>query len=260
MEVISPALRAPRRSITPILATSVGGMALVVVGLSLAYIAYATPALSMILPTGHPTAGQMAAGMAIWALALVAPAGCVLAGANRLARLLVSARHQMPRQSTTQRALADIPDVVVATGLHLSDGRTVPDVVLGPFGAVVVRDLPAAPLIRIQDGRWSVRAQRGWIALDSPLERTVRDAERVRRWLAHDDADFVVKVYSVVVGTDPRVQRTPACAVVAPDQLAAWIRALPAQRSLTSGRRERMIAMVRESAGAPPKGPDARDW
>ena len=249
MEVISPAHRTQRRSITPMLTTSAIGMALVVGGLSLAYLAYATPALSMILPAGHPSAGQMAAGMAIWALALVAPAACVLAGTTRLARLLAAARDRMPKHSAAHRALASIPDVVVATGLTLPDGRGVPDVILGPFGAVVVRELPPAAVTRIQNGHWHLRTQRGWIALENPLERTVRDAERVRRWLAHDDADFVVKVYSAVIGKDTRVERTPSCAVLVPEQLAAWIQALPAQRSLTAGRRDRMIAMVRESAG-----------
>lgn len=249
MEVISPAHRSARRSITPLLTTSVAGMALVVGGLSLAYIAYATPALSMILPTGHPTAGQMAAGMAIWALALVAPAACILAGTNRLARLLAATRGRMPKRSVAHRALADVPDVVVATGLELSDGRGVPDVILGPFGAVVVRELPPASVTRIQGSAWHLRTKRGWIHLENPLDRTVRDAERVRRWLAHDDADFLVKVYAAVLGTDPRVARTSGCAVLTPEQLGPWIAALPAQRSLTPGRRDRMLAMVREAAG-----------
>jgi hypothetical protein len=248
MEVISPASGAPRRSITPLLVTSVVGMALVVGGLTLAYVAYATPALSMILPTGHPTAGQMAAGMAIWALALVAPAACILAGTSRLARLLAAVRYRIPQRSLAQRSLEGHPDVVVATGLVLPDGRSVPDIVLGAFGAVVVRELPSASITRIREGHWQLRTQRGWIPLEDPLERTVRDAERVRRWLAHDDADFVVKVYAAVIGPDPRVARTAACAVLTPEQLRPWLDALPAQRSLTSGRRDRMLAMVREAA------------
>ena len=74
-----------------------------------------------------------------------------------------------------------------------------------------------------------------------------RDAERVRRWLTDDD-DFLVKVYSAVVGPDPTVARTPHCAVLAPDQLAAWISALPAQRSLTPGRHQRVLDTVRAAA------------
>ena len=75
-----------------------------------------------------------------------------------------------------------------------------------------------------------------------------RDAERVRRWLGHDDADFVVKVYAAVVGPAPTVDRTAGCAVLTPDQLGSWIAALPAQRSLTTGRRELILDLVRDAA------------
>jgi hypothetical protein len=36
--------------------------------------------------------------------------------------------------------------------------------------------------------------------------------------------------------------------VLTPDQLVAWVMALPAQRSLTAGRRERMLDLVRRAA------------
>jgi len=74
-----------------------------------------------------------------------------------------------------------------------------------------------------------------------------RDAERVRRWLGHDDADFVVKVYAAVLGRAPTVARTPACAVLKPDQLETWIGGLPAQRTLTESRRQQMLDVVREA-------------
>ena len=249
MQVISPTPARGRPGFIPLLAPTIIGTALIVAGLSLAYVAFATPVLSMILPTGRPSAGQMAAGMAIWAFALVAPAACILAGTSRLARLLAAMRARVSHHSPTHRALASLPDVVVATGLTLPDGRGVPDLVLGPFGAAVVRDLPPTSLTRVHQGGWQLRTQRGWIPIENPLDRTVRDAERVRRWLAHDDADFVVKVYSAVVGPTPTVQRTPACAVLTPDQLAPWVAALPAQRSLTPGRRDVMLDLVREAAG-----------
>ncbi len=83
--------------------------------------------------------------------------------------------------------------------------------------------------------------------MENPLERATRDAERVRRWLTEDD-DYLVKVYSAVVGPDPAIARTAACAVLTPDQLAAWIAALPAQRGLTPGRRSRVLDLVRAAA------------
>lgn len=248
MEVITPPRPVEHRSITPLLRSTLVGIALVGAGLSSAYLAFATPLLSSVLPAGHPSIAQLATGMAVWALALVAPAGFILVGTNRLAHLLARIRGRMPHRSSTVQALAGLPeDVVVATGLTLPDGRRVADVVIGPFGAAVIRELPPARLTRVHNGQWQLRTQRGWIPLDDPLQRTVRDAERVRRWLGHDDADFVVKVYAAVVGEDPIVSRTTACAVLTPDQLAPWVAALAPQRSLTAGRRERMLDLVREA-------------
>lgn len=250
MEVITPRRPEQHRSVAPLLSSTVVGTALVVGGLSMAYAAFATPLLAMVLPVGRPSAGQMAAGMAIWAIALVAPAAFILAGTNRLARLLVAVRGHLPRHSPTMTALAGLAeDVVVVTGLMLPDGRGVSELVMGPFGAVVLRELPPPQATRIQNGNWQLRTQRGWIPLDDPLARAVRDADRVRRWLAHDDADFVVKVYAAVVGTDPSVQRTPACAVLMPNQLAAWVVSLPSQRSLTPGRRQLMLDLARDAVG-----------
>ena len=250
MEVIAPPRPMEHRSVTPLLSSTVLGTALVVGGLSLAYMAFATPLLTMILPVGRPTTGQMAMGMAIWALALVAPAGFILAGTNRLARLLAAIRGRRPARSPIMQALAGMSEeVIVITGLQLADGRGLPELVMGPFGAIVLRELPPPQVTRIQNGHWQLRTQRGWIPLDDPLTRTARDADRVRRWLAHDDADFVVKVYAAVVGTDPTVTRTPACAVVTPDQLAAWVTGLPSQRSLTPARRQLMVELARDAIG-----------
>ncbi|HET7169905.1 MAG TPA: hypothetical protein VFI69_11960 [Candidatus Limnocylindrales bacterium] len=249
MQVISPAASRPRPSIGPLLGGVVVGTLLVVGGVVLAVLAFATPILGAVVPSGRPSVGEMATGVVIWALALVAPAAFLLAGASRLMRTLAVVRGRMPRRSTTLKALETLPaDLTVAHGLALPDGRPVSELVLGAFGAAVIRELPPAGLTRIRDGRWEVRGQRGWIALENPLERASRDAERVRRWLAHDDADFVVKVYAAVVGPQPTVARTATCAVLSPDQLGAWITALPAQRSITDGRREQMLETVREAA------------
>jgi hypothetical protein len=251
MEVISPAQRAPRPSIGPIVASAMAGTMLVVGGLTLAYIVFATPVLSMLLPNGRGDTGQMAVGMAIWAIALVAPAACILLGTSRLARMLASTGARTRRRTAAATVLNGLPDdVVVASGIVLPDGRPVPDLIVGPFGAAVVRELPPAAAVRIQNGNWQLRTPRGWISLEDPLTRTVRDSERVRRWLAHDDADFVVKTYAAVISRDLPIERTTACAVVTPDQLASWVAALPPQRSLTAGRREQMIERVREAADA----------
>ena len=93
--------------------------------------------------------------------------------------------------------------------------------------------------------RWEVRVSAGgWMPIENPLERAARDAERVRRWVAHEDRDHVVKVYAAVVSADPSVERTPTCAAVTVDQVPAWLAALPAQRSLTADRQARIAELV----------------
>lgn len=248
MDVIAPSRPQTRATLVPMMSGTVLGTLSIVGGLALAYIAFATPFLDLALPSGRPDAIQTAIGITIWAVALVAPAGFVLAGANRLARNLASARNRAPRRSITLNALDSLPDdITVASGLTLSDGRGVSELVIGPFGAAVVRELPPAHITRIHGDNWQVRGARGWISLENPLERATRDAERVRRWLTEDD-DFLVKVYSAVVGPDPAIARTSGCAVLTPDQLASWIAALPAQRGLTPGRHSRVLDLVRAAA------------
>lgn len=248
MDVIVPSRPLQRPSIIPLVSGTVFSTLFIVGGLVMAYLVFATPFLDLALPSGRPDAGQAAIAIGIWAIALVAPAGFVLVGTNRLARLLAAARGRGIRRSTTLKALDSLPDdITVASGLTLPDGRGVSELVIGPFGAAVVRELPPAAVTRINGDSWQVRTSRGWVSLENPLDRAVRDAERVRRWLSDDD-DFLVKVYSAVVGPTPAIARTPNCAVLTPDQLAAWISALPAQRSLTPGRHQRMLDVVRTVA------------
>ena len=250
MEVIQPTHRMPKPSMAPLLGGSAIATILIVFGIVMAYVVLATPTLSVILPTGRLNIGQMATGMLIWTVALIGPAALVLLGASRMLRILTSLKVRNPPRSPLLRALDSLPDgVVVARGLTLADGRGVSDVVLGPFGAAVIRELPPAAMTRVREGRWELRTPRGWTPLENPLERAGRDSERVRRWLGHDDADFVVKVYAAVVGTSRTITRTTDCAVLTPDEVAPWIAALPPQRSLTEGRREQVLDLVREAAG-----------
>jgi len=248
MDLISPSRPVQRTSVVPLVGGTLFATLFIVGGLAMAYVVFATPFLSQTLPSGRPDATQTLVGMATWAVALVGPAALVLIGANRLARNLANARGN-GRPSATLKALGELPDdITVANGLTLPDGRGLSELVIGPFGAAVIRELPPAAVTRVRGDTWQVRTSRGWIALENPLERATRDAERARRWLTDDD-DFLVKVYSAVVGPDPTIARTPNCAVLTPDQLAAWISALPAQRSLTHGRLLRMLETVRLAAG-----------
>ncbi len=248
MEVIAPPRPSRPAAVAPLLARTVYGTLFVVGGIVLAFVAYATPLLTAALPAGRPDALQSLMGAAIWGLALVAPAGLVIIGAYRLARILATAGGWRKDEVGVLHGFAQLPDdCSVASSLTLPDGRGLSHLVMGQFGAAVIRELPSAKVTRVRDGRWELRTARGWIPLGDPLEMATRDAERVRRWMADDDADFVVKVYAAVIGAEPQVARTTACAVLTPDQLAPWIVGLPPQRSLTQIRRERLLDVVRRA-------------
>ena len=86
------------------------------------------------------------------------------------------------------------------------------------------------------DGRWA--------PLESPLEHATRDAERIRHWLAAEDRDFLVKVYSAVVVGDQPIARTSACAALTADQIPAWLASLPPQRSLKADRQADIVERI----------------
>lgn len=249
MEVIRPALALQRPSPVPVVAGTILWTVAIVGGVVLGVLLLTTPLLAMLMPPPRADAAQTVTAMVVWSAALVAPAGLVLVGLTRLARILGGARRRIPRTTALEAVLETLPaDVILARGLTLPDGRGVSDILVGPFGVAVVRELPPSSITRIRNGRWELRTRRGWLTLESPLDRAARDAERVRRWLGHDDTDFVVKTYAAVIGAEASVARTANCAVLTHDQLGSWIAALPAQRSLTPGRRERIVEIVRAAA------------
>ncbi len=139
----------------------------------------------------------------------------------------------------------DADEPVMALNVDVGDGRPIPKLVVGQFGAAVIRDLPDASVARHQGPYWEGLSDQGWVRIESPLDRAARDAERVRRWFAHDDRDYVVRVYAAVVTADTALPRTPTCAVISESQLEPWLRSLPVQRSLNEARRAQLLAMLR---------------
>jgi len=200
-------------------------------------------------PSGRASTVQLLIGALAWTFALTAPPAFGLVGITRLSTAIDRARARRPRVTPAvrlARAIGD--DHVVATSLRVPDGgRAIPELVVGPFGAAVVEELPPAQAVMSRGIRsWEVKTGDGRVVtIDSPLERASRDAERVRGWLAGDETDHVIKVFAVVVGRDPRVERTATCAVVEPDQVAAWLTSLPPQATLDAGRRERLVRTIR---------------
>ncbi len=219
------------------------GTILIVAGLTFAYASFATPLVASIAGGGRFGGTSGVGGVAIWPLVLLGMAAFLGVGSARLAEVLAAVRPA--RRSTAHPLAAGLPgDVTLVQHVDVGDGRAVPLVLLGRFGAAVVRELPDPAITRRQGPYWEANTGEGWIRIENPLERAARDSERVRRWFAHDDRDFVVRVYAAVIAADGAVPRTPSCAVIGPAQLPAWLASLPVQRSLTDARRTQLARMV----------------
>ncbi len=105
-------------------------------------------------------------------------------------------------------------EIVVTTGVVPDDGRPVPELVVGPFGVVVVHELGPHEVVRPTGYSWERRTPNGWVPIESPVDRVTRDADRVRHWLTSGDLEFVVRVYAVLVTADRSIPRSALCAVI----------------------------------------------
>jgi hypothetical protein len=250
MQVIASS-RAPRPAalLPTVLAGSTVGIVLLGGGVLLAYLTLGTSFLGQFTPVGRTSTTQLLTGAIAWSFALTAPALFAIVGLMRIigvVELVTALRPKAGGASRLARVLSD--EYVVATRVPLPDGRSVPELVIGPFGAAVVEQLPPLGAIRHHGTSWEVRTSDGhWRAMEHPLDRASRDAERVRRWLEQDDRDHVVKCYAVVVAPEGALERSSTCAVATPEQLPAWIASLPAQRSLNESRRARLVELIRSA-------------
>lgn len=245
MQVIA----SPRAIRMPLGAAIVGGVVgafLLSGGLFLAWLAFATPMVGALTPTSiRPSIPDMAVGGLVWGLALVAPFAFALVGAWRLSRV-VRALTAKPRPRLLSRVAAKLGDeYLAASDLRLPEGRIIHELVLGPFGAAVLNELPPARFLRHTGSSWEARDPHGrWLPYENPMERASRDAERVKRWFSGTERDYVLKVYAAVVTNDPRVTRTPSCAVVTTDEVAAWLASLPPSRAITEDRKAEISELL----------------
>lgn len=237
---------APRS--TSVVVTTLLGTGLVAAGLVSAYLTVATPLVSALVPASRSEQG-VALGLAAWSFSLVFGGSLLAAGTSRLAMVVAIVRGAGRTGGPAARALSGATDESVVAGAVIPlDGPPIPEVVVGPFGLAVVHALPSASRIRQSRMGWEVRTDDGWRPITSPLDAAARDADRLRRWLNLNDMDFVVRVYAAVIVSDQAAQRTAGCAVLRPDQIEAWLASLPRQRTLTQGRRERLVGMLGSGA------------
>lgn len=249
MQLIQPShVIRPARG--PLVVGTVVGAVLLFGGLGMAWLAIATPLVSGLTPSVvRPTPEQMAMGAAIWGVSLVAPPAFAIVGAFRLSRVAATILRR-PHVGAVKGVATQLGDeFVVAPLVYLADGRPVRNLVVGPFGIAILGELPPPKATRRRGQVWEAhRADGRWVPLGNPLETAARDAERVKRWISGEERDFLVKVYAALVTADPTIIRTPACATVAPDQIATWLGTLPPQRSLTDSRRSDLVERVRSIA------------
>jgi hypothetical protein len=221
------------------------------VGLALLYLVFGGAFMTRFMPSGRPSTYDLVIGALAWTFALTAPAGFGLVGLARLATAYERWRARRPRITPSvrlRRAIGD--DHVVATSVRLPVGnRMLPELIVGPFGAAVIEELPPPGAVLSRGVRtWEVRVGNGYIrTIENPMDRATHDAEIVRSWLSPEDADHVLKVYAAVVGSDKHVERTAACAYIEPSQIPEWLSSLPPQRSFDQGRRDRIVREIRSA-------------
>ncbi len=241
---------APRASIPigRLIGPTVLGFLLVDAGLAMAYLTIATPVVSQLVPASAPGRGSVAIGFGVWSFSLIAGGALLAAGTTRLAAIVATIKRRDIGGGPAARALgAPSDELAVASNVVPREGRPVPEIVIGSFGVAVIHELPPARRVRPGSAGWEARSADGWEPVDDPLDAAMRDAERVRRWLASADLEFVVRVYAALVVSDRMLQRSPTCAVISTNQIAAWIASLPRQRTLTAGRRSRLLALTRQT-------------
>ena len=246
MQLIKPA-QAMRPARGPLVMGIIVGGLLFVGGIGLAWVAFATPVVRGLSPAVvRPTTDQMIVGALVWGLSLVAPPCFAIVGAIRLS-MVAAAVFRRPQLGAVTRAIPALGDeYVVAPAVRLPDGRAIRNLVVGPFGVAVIGEMPSPRNTRRNGTNWELRRVDGrWGPMEDPRERTARDAERIRYWIAAEDRDFIVKVYAAVVIGDYDLTRTAACAAITADQVPGWIVSLPPQRSLNEDRRRDVVERIR---------------
>jgi hypothetical protein len=258
MALITPHRRAPRLGM--LVGGSVYGAVLTAAGLGLAHLALASPLTSLLSANQLSGAGQMPIALVIRSLSLIAGGALLLAGTNRLAVTLARLKTRDRQRGPGAQALASMSDeVVVVAEVVPNEGRAIPELAIGPFGAAVIHALPSSREVRLVGASWESRTPNGWLPMENPIELAMRDAERVRRWFSIVDLDFVVRVYAALVVADQSLPRSATCAVLTPDQMPTWIAALPPQRRLTAARRARLRALA-APAPTPTSRSGSGDW
>ena len=221
------------------------------------------------MPGSRAGSGQILDRDGLVALDSSPEAALLVAGTDRLATMMATVRcpGRPVDRRWSERSSHCPDDVIVATDVVPDDGRPIPELVVGAFGVAVVHEIGPPTRSAASGDRGRLGRRDGWAPTEHPLDRATRDAERVRRWLANGDLDFV----SASTRRSSRPTRSiPRSAVCAVDHGRADPRldrrpAPPAQ-SLSAGRIQQVQARVRDAVmdrrhdGATGRGARTRTW
>ncbi len=199
MTFITPHRRAP--GLGALVGGSVFGALLAAAGLGIAYLALATPLVSVLSADRLSGHGPRPIGLGIVSFSLIAGGALLVAGTNRLAATLAPVAgtatggpgrapgrwRRWPTRSTSSPMSCRTRDEPSPS--WPSDPSAWPS------------STPSRPSVDIarSGSSWEVRTRDGWMPMDNPLDQANRDADQVRRWFTIADLDFVVRVYAAVI-------------------------------------------------------------
>src|SRR5450759_688609 len=149
------------------------GIGWLAIGLVAGWVVFFTPLLERAASLSSRSPVAPFFGAAAWAIALTAPTCFLVLGIARLAgavsHLLGRAGPRRPVHAMARRLPAGVESL---PSIHLPDGRTIPDVVLGPHGIAFFEPLPPPATSRQVGGRWEARFSDGrWRPIENPLDR-----------------------------------------------------------------------------------------
>jgi len=223
----------------------------VAIGVGVVAVILASGVMQTVGQIGDSRITQQLFGTATWGLAFLIPGLFIVLGLARIVRAVEARpRPTRDRPAASQRGrISD--DYQVAQSVRLPDGRTIPEVVVGPHGLTVVEEVPPRHASRQASHHWEVRDRTGrWTAIEHPLDRAARDVERLRRWLGNHMEDFTPRFSAVCIADDDRIARTAEVAVIRRNQLAEFLDAQPPLRQMTADRRERIAGLLRDLVDA----------
>ena len=159
-------------------------------------------------------------------LAVLVPFSLAVAGTARIREALYLALEAKP--ALPLRPVMAGAAVGASTGrLSLPDGRAMPEVAIGRFGAAVFRHIPGDAAVRRFGDHFEFQVDGQWIPFDEPSRRAGRDAAALQSVSGLAGSEFVAKVYAAVVTTAGDENERPGCAILRPDQILPFLAGLP---------------------------------